>query len=127
MNVIPYLFKQFLGKEAQKNELTLQYWDIYIPNGTVAAIRGEFTKITEIHVLELGLSISQTGSKVFETTGYARYRVKPLIEGDEPKLLKTVIISKNSEAGKALLWLKDCFKNKKVEETKLKQLFDIPL
>ena len=127
MNVIPYLFKQFLGKETQENELTLQYWEIYITEGIYAAMRGEFTEITEIHVLELGLSFNQTGIpiKMFKSNS-DRYSNKKL-KCPQPKLLKTVIISQLSEAGQAILWLNDCFKNKEVEEAKLKQLFDILL
>jgi len=125
MNNIQYLFKQFFSKETQENELTLQYWEIYITEGIYAAIHNQFTKITEIHVRELGLSFNQAGASMFKPNS-DRYTSKSF-KCPKPNLLKTVIISKNSEAGQAILWLNDCFKNKEVEEAKLKQLFDILL
>ena len=47
------------------------------------------------------------------------------MSGKDIKLVKTVIISRKSEAAKNLLWLEDCLKNKKEKEKSLKQLFDM--
>jgi hypothetical protein len=57
---------------------------------------------------------------------YDRYTSKnEPMSGKRPKLLKTVIISRKSEAGKTLVWLEDCLKNKKVKEAALVKLFDV--
>jgi len=130
MNVITYLSKRLLGEEtitkANSDELTLQYWEIYITEGIRAAIHKDFTKITEIYVPELKLTINQaiTPINVF-ICDYDRYNSKnEPMSGHKPKLAKTVIISKKSEAAKNLLWLNDVYTKKKEREATLVKLFD---
>jgi hypothetical protein len=129
MNVITYLSKRLLGEEAPKaneNELTLQYWEIYITEGIRAAIYKDFHKITEIYVPELKLTINQAISPInIFLCDYDRYDSKnDNMSGHKPKLLKTVIISKKSEAAKNLIWLNEIYTKKKEREATLVKLFD---
>ena len=130
MNVITYLSKRLSGQEpapkATEDELTLEYYEIYITEGIHAAIHGDFRKITEIYVPELKLAINMAlpPINVF-LVDYDRYtNKKNYMSGKDIKLTKTVIISRKSEAAKTLVWLEDCLKNKKEKEKSLKQLFD---
>lgn len=127
MNVITYLSKQILGEKpkATQDELTLEYYEIYITEGIRSAIHGDFRKITEIYVPELKLAINLALPPVnVFLIDYNRYSNKGnTMSGKDVKLIKTVIISKKSEAAKTLIWLEDCLKNKKEKEKSLKQLF----
>ena len=130
MNVITYLSKRIMGEDIQKatsDEFTLQYYEMWITEGMMAAIHNSFQKITEIYVPELKLTINQAMSPVnVFICDYDRYTSKnEPMSGKRPKLLKTVIISRKSEAGKTLVWLEDCLKNKKVKEAALVKLFDV--
>jgi hypothetical protein len=129
MNVITYLSKRILGEEApqaNENELTLQYWEIYITEGIRAAIHKDFRKITEIYVPELKLTINQAISPInVFLCDYYRYNSKnDTMSGHKPKLAKTVIISKKSEAAKNLIWLYEVLTKKKEREATLVKLFD---
>lgn len=130
MNVITYLSKRIMGEDIQKatsDEFTLQYYEMWISEGMMAAIHNSFQKITEIYVPELKLTINQAMSPVnVFICDYDRYTSKnEPMSGKRPKLLKSVIISRKSEAGKTLIWLEDCLKNKKVKEAALVKLFDV--
>ena len=130
MNVITYLSKRIMGEDIQRatsDEFTLQYYEMWITEGMMAAIHNSFQKITEIYVPELKLTINQAMSPVnVFICDYDRYTSKDVpMSGHKPKLLKTVIISRKSEAGKTLIWLEDCLKNKKVKEAALVKLFDV--
>lgn len=128
MNVITY-FSKIISSDRPKatpDELTLEYYEIYISEGIHAAMRGQFSKITEIYVPELKLAINLAISpvNVFLVT-YDRYKnTGNSMSGKDIKLAKSVIISKNSDAAKNLLWLEDCLKNKKEKEAPLRELFD---
>jgi hypothetical protein len=129
MNVITYFSKRLLGDDIQKanqDELTLQYWEIYITEGIRAAIHNDFHRITEIYVPELKLTINQAISPVnVFLCDYDRYNSKnDNMSGHKPKLAKTVIISKKSEAAKTLLWLNEVYTKKKEREANLVKLFD---
>ena len=129
MNVITYLSKRILGEgtaKATKDELTLQFWELWITEGVEAAVRGRFHKITEIYVPELNLAINKTNSPVIVfLCDYDRYTSKnESMPGRTPKLAKTVIISKKSEASKTLLWLKEVYTKKKEMEATLIKLFE---
>ena len=128
MNVITYLSKLVSTDrlKATSDELTLEYYEIYISEGIHAAIRGQFSKITEIYVPELKLAINLTifPVNIFIVT-YDRYKnTGNSMSGNDIKLAKSVIISRNSDAAKNLVWLEDCLKNKKEKEAPLRQLFD---
>lgn len=128
MNVITYLSNLISPSRptASEDELTLQYYEMWISEGIHAAIHGNFSKITEIYVPELKIAINLAISpiNVFLVT-YDRYTNKGNPMSGKPiKLLKTVIISRKSPAAKNLLWLEDCLKNKKEKEAPLRQLFD---
>ncbi len=129
MNVISYLSKRLLGEESPKansDELTLEYWEIYITEGIRAAIHRDFQKITEIYVPELKLTINQAISPInVFLCDYDRYNSKnEPMSGHKPKLAKTVIISKKSEAAKTLLWLNEVYIKKKEREATLVKLFE---
>ena len=128
MNVITYFSKMISSDKpkASNDELTLEYYEIYTSESVFTAMRGYFSKITEIYVPELKIAINQAISPVnVFIVDYDRYSNKEnSISGKPIKLLKTVIISRNSPAAKNLLWLEDCLKNKKEKEAPLKQLFD---
>ena len=129
MNVITYLSNLVspIRPRASENELTLEYYEIYITEGIHAAIHGDFKKITEIYVPELKLAINMAlpPINVF-LVDYDRYtNKKNYMSGKDIKLVKTVIISKKSEAAKNMLWLEDCLKNKKEKEKSLKELFKL--
>ncbi len=129
MNVITYLSKRILGEDIQKanqDELTLQYWEIYITEGMMAAIHGDFHKITEIYVPELKLTINQAIEPVnVFICDYERYNSKnENMSGHKPKLAKTVIINKKSEAAKNLIWLEEVLTKKKERQATLVKLFD---
>ena len=128
MNVITYLSNLVspIRPKAAEDELTLEYYEIYITEGIHAAIHGDFRKITEIYVPELKLAINMAlpPINVF-LVDYDRYtNKKNYMSGKDIKLVKTVIISKKSAAAKNMLWLEDCLKNKKEKEKSLKELFD---
>jgi hypothetical protein len=128
MNVITYFSKLISADrpKASQDELTLEYYEIWISEGIRSAIHGDFSKITEIYVPELKIAINLAISpvNVFLVT-YDRYKnTGNSMSGKPIKLLKTVIISRKSPAAKNLLWLEDCLKNKKEKEEPLKQLFD---
>jgi hypothetical protein len=128
MNVITYFSKMISPDKpkATSDELTLEYYEIWISEGIRSAIHGNFSKITEIYVPELKIAINLAISpiNVFLVT-YDRYTNKGNSMSGKPiKLLKTVIISRKSPAAKNLLWLEDCLKNKKEKEAPLRQLFD---
>jgi hypothetical protein len=129
MDIIRYVSKQIIREDipkANSDELTLQYWEIYITEGMSAAIHGDFHKITEIYVPELKLTINQAISPInVFLCDYDRYTSKEEpMSGKRPKLLKTVIISKNSEAAKTLIWLNEVYTKKKEREATLEQLFN---
>ncbi len=129
MNVITRLSKRFLGEDvpkANQDELTLQYWEIYICEGISAAIHNSFQKITEIYVPELKLTINQAISPVnVFLCDYERYTSKEEpMSGHKPKLLKTVIISKKSEAAKNLIWINEVYTRGKEKEASLVKLFN---
>jgi hypothetical protein len=129
MNVISYLSKRILGEEAPKaneNELTLEYYEIYITEGIHAAIHGDFRKITEIYVPELKLAINMAlpPINVF-LVDYDRYtNKKNYMSGKYIKLVKTIIIRKKSDAAKNLIWLEEVLTKKKEREATLIKLFD---
>lgn len=128
MNVITYLSNIVSPDKpkASEDELTLEYYEIYTSESVFAAMRGYFSKITEIYVPELKIAINQAISPVnVFLVDYDRYSNKETsMSGNPIKLLKTVIISRNSAVAKNLLWLEDCLKNKKEKEAPLRQLFD---
>jgi hypothetical protein len=130
MNVITYLSKRLSGQEpapkANENELTLEYWDIWITEGMMAAIHRDFHKITEIYVPELKLTINQAISPInVFLCDYDRYNSKAEpMSGHKPKLAKTVIISKKSEAAKNLIWLEEVLTKKKERQASLIKLFE---
>ena len=129
MNVITYLSKRLSGEvspKANQDELTLEYWDIWITEGMMAAIHGDFHKITEIYVPELKLTINQAISPInVFLCDYDRYNSKnENMSGHKPKLAKTVIISKNSDAAKNLIWLEEVLTKKKERQDTLIKLFD---
>jgi hypothetical protein len=112
--------------KATSDELTLEYYEIWISEGIRSAFHGDFRKITEIYVPELKIAINLAISpvNVFLVT-YDRYKnTGNSMSGKPIKLLKSVIISRKSPAAKNLLWLEDCLKNKKEKEAPLIQLFD---
>lgn len=128
MNVITY-FSKLIANDSPKatsDELTLEYYEIWISEGIHSAIHGNFSKITEIYVPELKIAINQAISpvNVFLVT-YDRYTNKGNSMSGKPiKLLKSVIINRKSDAAKTLLWLEDCLKNKKEKEQCLVELFE---
>lgn len=128
MNVITYLSNLVSPSRprASEDELTLEYYEIYISEGIHAAMHGQFNKITEIYVPELKLAINLALPPVnVFLVDYDRYTNKRnSMSGKDIKLTKTVIISRKSEAAKNLVWLEDCLKNKKEKQTSLKQLFE---
>lgn len=128
MNVITYLSNLVspIRPKATNDELTLEYYEIYISEGVRSAFRGDFRKITEIYVPELKLAINLALPPVnVFLVEYDRYtNKKNSMSGKDIKLIKTVIISKKSAAAKNLVWLEDCLKNKKEKEKSLKELFD---
>ena len=129
MDIIKYLSKRILGDDtptANSDELTLQYYEMWISEGVWTAIRGNFEKITEIYVPELKLTINQAIEPVnVFICDYDRYNSphEPM-SGHRPKLVKTVIISKNSEAAKNLIWLEEVLTKKKERQATLIKLFD---
>ncbi len=129
MNVITYLSKRFLGEDrpkANSDELTLEYYEMWITEGFMAAIHGDFHKITEIYVPELKLTINQAIEPVnVFICDYDRYTSKnEPMSGKRPKLINTVIISRKSEAAKNLMWLEEVLTKKKEREATLTQLFN---
>ena len=129
MDIIKYLSKRITGEESPKatsDELTLQYYEMWISEGVFTAIRGNFQKITEIYVPELKLTINQAIEPVnVFICDYDRYDSKnEPMSGKRPKLIKTVIISKNSEAAKNLIWLEEALTKKKEKAATLVKLFD---
>ena len=128
MNVITYLSNLVSPSRprASEDELTLEYYEMWISEGMHAAIHGNFNKITEIYVPELKLAINLALPPVnVFLVDYDRYSNKVMsMSGKDVKLVKTVIISRKSEAAKTMLWLEDCLKNKKEKQKSLKQLFD---
>jgi len=128
MDIIKYVSNLISAnvQKATEDELTLQYWEIYICEGMMAAIHGDFHKITEIYVPELKLTINQAISPVnVFLCDYDRYDSKnESMSGHRPKLAKTVIISKKSEAAKTLLWLNEVYTKKKEREATLVKLFE---
>lgn len=122
MNVIKYLSKS----KATLDELTLEYWDIYISDGDMNVLYGNFHKIREIYIPELELIINQTIEPINIFLG-SRDRYKPNMKtmyNKSPKLEKTIIITKSSEAAKTLIWLSDIYKSKKEKKKSLTCLFN---
>lgn len=130
MNVISYLSKQLSVKVVPKensDELTLQYWELWVSEGIRDAMRGNSSKITEIYVPELKLTINTANSPVnVFLCDYDRYipNKNDVKSGKIPKLVKTVIISKNSEDAKTLIWLNEVYTKKKEREATLIKLFE---
>jgi hypothetical protein len=122
MNSIGYLSKS----KATSNELSLEYWDIYISDGFMEALRGNFSKITEIYIPELELTINKIIDPInIFISSKDRYKSdRDSMSGKPPKLKKTVIITKSSDAAKTLIWLADIYKNKTEKEKSLISLFD---
>jgi hypothetical protein len=129
MNAIKYFFKRKMGDDipkANSNELTLQYYEIWLCEGMMAALHGDFEKITEIYIPELNLTINQANSSlnVF-ISNYNRYNSSTKsMSGENPKLIKTDTISKKSEAAKNLIWFKDVLTKKKTIDATLTKLFE---
>lgn len=128
MNVITYLSNLVspLRPKATEDELTLEYYEIYITEGIHAAIHGNFKKIIEIYVPELKLAINLALPPVnVFLVDYDRYTNKGnSMSGKDIKLVKTVIISKKSEAAKNLIWLEEVLTKKKERQATLVKLFE---
>lgn len=106
-------------------EFTLEYWELYICDGFMAAIHGDFRRITEIYVPELNLSINTIGESLnIFTKAEKRYKIN---EGDmapkPPCLVNTIRINKLSETGKILTWFKELQETKSEKESHLLKLF----
>lgn len=116
------------SSQSNSNELTLEYWEIYISEGFSAAIHGEFTKIIEIHVPQLNISINKKGNplNIFETPAN-RYdnKIKDM-SNQTPKLINTIRINKISQTATNLIWLSNLYKLKKDKENSLIKLFESP-
>lgn len=110
-----------------RNELVLEYWELYITEGIMAAIHGDFRKITEIYVpeLELSLNIFSNSINVFisKSDRYNMSEDTNNMSGHKPRLLGKINISKKSENAKKLILLANYYKNKKEIENDLKDLF----
>lgn len=122
MNISKYFSKPV----AMSNELTLEYWDIYISDGFMEALHGNFSKITEIYIPELELTINKAIDPInIFMSSKDRYKDdRDSVSGKPPKLEKTIIITKNSDAAKTLMWLADIYKNKTEKEKSLITLFN---
>ncbi len=118
---------QQLWKKVVSDELTLQYYELWVSEGIMAAIHGDFQKITEIYIPELKMSINQGASPVhvFISDYNKRYDSKmENMAGKPPTLVKTVTLPKNSEEAQNLLWLKEVLTKKKEKEATLVKLFE---
>jgi len=128
MNVITYLSNLVSPSrpKASEDELTLEYYEMWISEGIMAAIHNSFQMITEIYVPELKLTINQAIDPVnVFICDYDRYNSKNVpMSGKRPKLIKTVIISKKSEAAKNLIWLEEILTKKKERQASLAKLFE---
>lgn len=110
-----------------QNKLVLEYWELYVTEGIMAAIHGDFRKITEIYVpeLELSLNIFSNSINVFisKSDRYNMSEDTNNMSGHKPRLLGKINISKKSENAKKLILLANYYKNKKEIENDLKDLF----
>lgn len=114
-----------LWKKQVLNELTLQYYELWVTEGIEAAIHGVFHKITEIYVPELKMAINMDNSKVnVILCDTIRYDVKrTCMSGNPSKFIKTVTIRTSSDVGKNLIWLEEGLRKKKETEEMLASLF----
>jgi hypothetical protein len=118
MNVI----KNLLNPK-NSNEITLEYWEIYISEGVEAACKGRFHKIIEIYVPELELVINQALKplNVFQSKK-DRYKTKNSdMSGQPAKLIKTVVVT--GEKMETLKWLAKIQKEQKEKKETLVNLF----
>lgn len=123
MNYIKMLLS-YITDYKDPNELTVQYWEIYVSDGFYSAAHGEFDKITELYIPEIDLSINMaTGPPLNIFTG-GRWRYiasNNNMSRHSPKLIKTIKIS--GTVASNLRWLADVEKFKKEKEKSIYQLF----
>ncbi len=125
MNAISTLYNYlFASKKTNPNDLTVEYWEIYICENLRDAMNGNFDKITEIYIPELELSINQKLKplNVFISTGSRYIQDKPNMSGQKPRLIKTKTVS--GEQAEALKWLALTKKEEKQKQEQLITLFD---
>ena len=108
--------------------LTLQYWNIYVVDGFNDFLRGDYNKVTEMHVPELNISINTGTSfnKSVNVLSITEERYKPhtgALSGPSPSLIKTVQIDGSSEEAKAIKFLAHIKKEKEQHETTIKTMF----
>ena len=123
MNYIKKLLS-YITDYKDPNELTVQYWDIYLSEGFYSACHGEFTEITELYVPDLDLSINMaTGPPLnIFMGGKDRYIASNHnMSRHSPKLIKTIKI--NGTVASNLRWLADVEKFKKEKEKSVYKLF----
>ncbi len=114
----------FASKRANPNDLTVEYWEIHICESIRDAMNGKFDKITEIYIPELELSINQKLKplNVFISKRDRYVKDKPNMSGQNPKLVKTKIVS--GEQAEILKWLANTKKEEKQKQEQLTILFD---
>lgn len=77
--------------------LQVELWALYVTEGFMGAIHGDFTKIQEIYIPALRVSMNYTYGRVnVFSTDYTRYRKQNpnSLNGDrkQPELLSTVVL-----------------------------------
>jgi hypothetical protein len=114
----------FASKRANPNDLTLEYWEIHICESIRDAMNGNFTKITEIYIPELELSINQKLKplNIFISKRDRYVKNKSNMSGETPTLIKTKIVS--GKQAEALKWLALTKKEEKQKQEQLTTLFD---
>jgi hypothetical protein len=123
MNLIKYFSNIFSNKDTSTEQtttsdnLTLQYYEITV---CYDFIHGDYNKLIEIYIPELDISINDSSGIILINNSSYRYNTT---SSTHPTLLKSTIITKNSELGKTLLLFIDVHNIKHRTEHTLKTLF----
>ncbi len=121
------IFKSFLKQWYKSNELNLEYYELYVPDGITDTITCDFIKIIEVYIPELGISFNNLINPIYIfLSSKDRYitNIESISKYPPPKLIKSININKKTTIGKQLIWLAKCYKNKKDIELKIVELFN---
>lgn len=123
MNFITDLFKS----KPNSDELTLEYWELTVTEGIMAAIHGSFQTITEIYIPELNLSLNTAHGQfnifISDKKRYANQSSNSFGAQPAPKQINTIIIHKTSAIAQILTEFAEFYKNKVEKEKHLEKLF----
>lgn len=123
MNVIKRLFQ---SRKSNPDDLTVEYWELYVCESLRDAMNGKFDNITEIYIPELELSINQKLKPlnvfISKRDRYVKNKNENNMSGHTPTLIKTKYVS--GDKADALKWIANMKKQEKEKQELIVSLFN---